>query len=182
MADEARYRDRSGDRQCEVFRGTTETVIQNPDIPRYPSVPDVGIDFESAVGFPIEPDNVVVFAPAAGLFGGECDPGRLLRKPMTTGVIINCLADVWYVESEPTRGGRFGLLVRTGRGKTVMCGQGSVSSEEDGSISLNFDLETVYDHVSSSPRNDSVKVGGGTKTDPDGRTSWETRVDYTYNF
>jgi hypothetical protein len=160
--------------------GTVDKVVRNPQIPFHPSINNVGLDFENAFGIPIE-EYMAVFIPASGLFGPCSDLGRLLRSAMTMGVIINCLKDIWIVESEPTMGDGFGMLIHTERGKTVMSGQGRVTSQEVATggrtSSMEFSIKTVYDYVSSSPRKDRAEGGGS--WGPDGP---RVEVKYVFEF
>jgi hypothetical protein len=41
------------------------------------------------------------FIPRAGLLGPAGDPQRLVQESMTMAMVVTCLKDVWWIESEP---------------------------------------------------------------------------------
>jgi hypothetical protein len=157
---------------------TINRVISNPTIPFHPTIPNVSLDFDQALGVQVR-DRVPIFIPVAGLFGPCADPGRLLRSPMMCGAIISCQEEVWTVESEPTRGNAFGLLVHNANGKCIMAGEGTVSNidlaggrsesstdssrEAEGSRRsapvMKFQVRTVYDGVSTGSTGEAKKTG-----------------------
>lgn len=163
---------------CRSATTTLDRVVPNPEIPFHPTVPNVGLDFDRAVGIPVD-QHMAVFIPAVGLFGPCSDLGCLLRSPRVCGVIINCVSEVWIVESEPTLGNAFGVRVNTERGKCVMSGQGTVSNPEDArgvaAPAVKFAVKTVYDNVGSQRR--SATVGGGATN-----TGWEVHGSVTWTF
>ena len=74
----------------------------------------------------------------------------------------------------PTGDDRFGFIVYSERRKPLIVGEGTVP--EGGAFDVS--LRTVYERVSSSPRNDSVS--GSATCSSDGTCSGT--VTYTYNF
>ena len=134
-------------------------------------------------------DCEVTFVPNAAVVGDRGNPRALLQGPMRAGVLVNCLNEVWYVESEPTGEDSFGLTLyapQTGmRGwqsrKPVMSGQGKVVTQSDGREGIQFEMKTVFPRVRTSPREDSASVSGGT-SGGSGGTSWEVKGEYKVTF
>ena len=155
--------------ESEKIRGRSTKMIARPtlNIQLPPFARSIGPDFDNAWGVQID-KYLATFVPRAGLFGDQGDLRLLVREPITVGIIVNCMNDVWFVESEPTTGNSFGLLVyapQTRGGwrsrKPVMSGDGRIFLGRNRSSSVRFSLQTVYSYVSSSPRRDSVSASGG---------------------
>lgn len=164
--------------KCKTETVTIDRVVSKPEIPFHPTIPNVALDFDQAIGLPVG-DKMAVFIPAYGICGPCTDRGDLLRSPKTMGAIINCAREVWVVGSEPTLGNAFGILVNTEKGKCVMSGQGTVSNEDGarggrGSV-MKFTVGTVYDNVGAQKRTVS---GGGSVSDG----GWEVHAEVTWTF
>lgn len=165
--------------------GRSTTVIMKPalDVRLPPDARSIGLDFESSWGVKIK-KYVAAFVPRQGLFGDNGDLRVLIHEPITVGIIVNCMNNIWFVESEPTTGNSFGLLVyapQTASGsrgrKPVMSGEGRISIKENRSRSVRFSFQTVYNYVSSSPRRDSVSGGGSIS-----RSKQSFHVKYSIEF
>lgn len=101
--------------------------------------PDAGFDLDIGGYRP-------TFIPQSGLFGPEGDAERLIREPLVVGMVITCLKDIWWIESEP-RGERTFTITAyaaehaaTGSGRTaLLTGEGAVTP--DGGVACS--LQTV---------------------------------------
>lgn len=163
---------------CKTETITTDRVIPKPEIPFHPTIPNVVLDFDQAFGIPMG-DKMAVFIPAHGISGPCADRGDLLRAPRTMGGMINCVKEVWVVQTEPTLGNAFGILITTEKGKCVMSGQGTVTNEDGarggkGSV-VKFTVGTVYDNVGAQKR--TVSAGGSGSN-----TGWEVHAEATWTF
>jgi len=166
-------------KDCKVVSGTIDSVVSRPPVPVFPAIPSVGLDYEQAVGFRIG-DHIAIFVPMAGLLGPCGDKGHLLRAPTTMGIVINCEKEVWVVETEPTEGNRFGMIIYTARRKPIISGQGAVTTSDGATNTdtvLEFKFATLYDMITSSPK--KTKVSGGGKV---GSGGWEVTGTYTIEF
>jgi hypothetical protein len=164
--------------QCKLETVTIDKVLARPQLPFHPTVAGVTLDFDNSVGVQVG-ERLAFVIPSDGLFGPCSDLGDLLRKPRVWGVIINCFGEPWTVDSEPTVGNAFGLLVRNESGRCVMSGEGEVAnaSQVDGATrpTMRFSIKTVYANVGAQRR--SVTVGGsGTNT------GWEVHGSVTWQF
>lgn len=163
---------------CKTETITTDRVISKPEIPFHPTISNVALDFDHALGIQVG-DKTAVFIPAQGLCGPCADRGDLLRAARTIGAIINCVKDVWVVQTEPTLGNAFGILISTEKGKCMMSGQGTVTNEEGGrggkGSVARFTVKTVYDNVGAEKRTVSA---GGSGSD----TGWEVHAEVTWTF
>ncbi|MFN8590415.1 MAG: hypothetical protein U0031_03055 [Thermomicrobiales bacterium] len=105
------------------------------------------VPLDPAAGFDLEMgDFRPTFIPRAGLFGQGGDADRLVREPLVAGLVITCLKDTWWIESEPSGERTFTITAYApehaagGSGKTAMLsGVGTVAP--DGNVSLS--LQTV---------------------------------------
>jgi hypothetical protein len=163
---------------CKTIATTIDRVIPNPELPFHPTVPNVSLDFDQAVGMPVH-DRMAIVIPAAGLLGPCGDLGGLLRAPMVWGVIISPRNEVWVVETEPTIGNAFGIRVTTEPGKCVISGQGTVANEEVARVGttpvMHFDVKTVYDGAAAG----KCTVGGSGNVS---NTGWSVGVSASYTF
>jgi len=167
------------------IRGRSTKVIAKPllDVRLPRAASSLDLDLDHSWGVQIS-KYVAAFVPRAGLFGDQGDLSVLVREPTTIGIIVNCMNDIWFVESEPTSGNSFGLLVyapQTAKGwrgrKPVMSGEGRISIKNNRPRSVSFSFQTVYSYVSSSPRRDTISGSGSISR---GRTS--INVKYTIEF
>lgn len=163
---------------CRQIEGTTDRIILNPPLPIHPAVAGITLDYEHAFGISFGEDNAFVIL-AAGLLGNCGDLGNFLRSPMSAGVLISCEGDVWTINTEPTIGSSFGLLITTAKGKCIICGEGTLrSTESEGSrrsTVVDFTFRTVYPFVTSSPK--KSEVSGGASVGQGGQ--WKAEVKYT---
>jgi hypothetical protein len=156
-----------------VLKGRTEKVVHRPkiktDLP--PELKRQNLDHERSFAVELE-DCVATFIPFKGILGKNGELRRLPKKPKQIGVIINCLDEVWPVDAEATSDSSLGLVVSApqkgekGRHshKPVMAGNATISGDEE-NYSLKFNLSTLYDDISTSPRSDSVKGSGTVNSD-----------------
>ena len=166
--------------------GQSQKVVQKPrvnaELPR--EMRREHLDFDKSFGIEIE-EYTAVFIPSAGMLGKQGKILRLPKKSETIGIIVNCENEVWLVDGESTGEHNIGLIVyapqKGGRGwrshKPIMAGRAVISGDPD-NYHLEFDLKTLYDNITMSPRNDSVSAGG--TVDTDGKAKFE--VKYTYEF
>jgi hypothetical protein len=168
------------------FQGRSDKVVKKPKITaKLPSdAKKEDLDFDSSFGVQIE-ETMATFVPVKGLIGKGGDMRRLLREPMTFGILINCVDQVWFVESEPTGPDTFGVIIlapQEGKQgwrsrKPILTGPCTIIENAPGDRTLKFDLKTIYDNVSASPRGDSLTVSGGISDGPAG-TTYTTTVSY----
>jgi hypothetical protein len=132
-------------------------VIQKPtpNLPLPKDVPPSQVDFDNAFLVNLTGGRQAFFIPMTGIFNKERGLQDLLHTPRTVGIIINCLKEAWYVESEPADGKRVGIMVFAPQAgqkgwrsrKPVMSGSASINADKSVTVSGS----TVYDFVSPSP-------------------------------
>jgi hypothetical protein len=176
---------RSGTGVVREFRPVSKKLEEFPLPEEAQNIP---LDPESGFEMAID-EFTATFIPNSRWFGPEGNFRAVLEEPMTVGVIVNCLNDVWFVESEPTEPEAFGLLAyarqegQYGGRKPILAGQGSVVTDSSGRDGVQFNLRTVYDFVRSSPRGDKIETGGSCEQDLEsGNTKCKGEVKYTYEF
>jgi hypothetical protein len=88
------------------------------------------------------------FIPRVGLLGPGGKPERLLQEPMVMAMVVTCLQDIWWIESEPAGDRTFTMVAYAAEDATagssrmaVLSGQGVVAS--DGGSAVTFALQTV---------------------------------------
>ena len=153
----------------EFSSGTTDRVLppsrtleELTTLP--PELDDVILSAADGFDMPIDSFRSTFF-PNAAVIGASGNPRVLLERPMIVGVIVNCFHDLWWIESEPTRGDAFGMVAyvdETAEGgprrKAILSGEGHVE-EGNAGPAIRATLNTVYPFVRSSPRRDSVSIG-----------------------
>ncbi|MBV9493301.1 MAG: hypothetical protein JOZ54_03585 [Acidobacteria bacterium] len=166
---------------CKTETNPLGTILTRPELPFHPTIPGVELDFDNRVGVPVG-DRMATVIPSSGLFGPCGDLGDLLRKPRVWGMIINCFGEPWTVDSEPTIGNAFGLLVRNERGRCVMSGEGEIVNAIDGSTddkvarpTMRFSVKTVYANAGAQRR---TVTAGGTVTN----TGWQVTATASWTF
>jgi hypothetical protein len=117
------------------------------------------------------------FIPRAGLLGPAGDPQRLVQESMTMAMVVTCLKDVWWIESEPAGEQTFSIVAyaadRATRGSSrtaVLSGKGVVAA--GGEKRVEFSLQTVP-ALAHSDAHDQIMAS--VTSHPDG--SYEGRVD-----
>lgn len=107
-----------------------------------------GVPLDPQSGFDLPNGRFrATFVPRAGLVGPQGQPEALLREPMVVGMVISCLQDVWWIESEPATGSAFNLVLYRsprdgGAGRqAVMTGQGMVGGANGAGI--DFSVQTL---------------------------------------
>lgn len=108
-----------------------------------------GVPLDPRTGFDLPIGRFrATFIPRAGLLGPDGDPQRLLQEPMTMAMVVTCLKDIWWIESEPAGNKTFTMMAyaadevagESGR-LAVLAGQGVVAA--DGGGRIEFSLQTV---------------------------------------
>jgi hypothetical protein len=167
-----------------TITGTSTHVTQGPlaERPAATLTRGLNLDFDNGFGIKIQ-KYVATFVPREGIFGERGDPFLLIRESMTAGIIVNCLKDVWYVETEPTSEKTFGLVVYAPQElsgwrarKPIMRGEGEIASSQSGTTT-SFSIETLYAYIRSSPRRDHVSASGSI-----GRGKVRMQVSYSIEF
>jgi hypothetical protein len=177
----AKTSDSSQSRASPLRRTRTATTFQAASqTPTEFSLPVVleSVPFDPQAGFDLPIGRYrATFIPRAGLLGPEGDPQRILQESMTIAMVITCLKDVWWIESEPAGGQTFSMVAyaadqatRGSRRTTVLSGQGIVAA--DGGKQVEFSLQTVP-ALAQSDAHDQIMAS--VTSQPDG--SYEGRVD-----
>ena len=136
------------------------------------------VPFDQQAGFDLPIGRFrATFIPRAGLLGPEGDPQRLLQESTTMAMVVTCLKDIWWIESEPAGGQTFSMVAYAADQQTrgssrtaVLSGQGVVAA--DGEKRIEFSLQTVPALAHSAAHD---QIAASVTSQPDG--SYEGRVD-----
>lgn len=133
-----------GTRTSSTFQAASQAPTEFSLPTALESVP---LDPLAGFDLPIGPFRAT-FIPRAGLLGPTGDPERLLREPLIMAMVVTCLKDLWWIESEPAGDQTFTMVAYAaesapgGSHRTaVLSGQGVVTAE--GGHKVQFSLQTV---------------------------------------